>query len=373
MYPTSAGWPQTLTGDIALEVAGAVWLGSRVTVPELVVEDGRITSELSGGQVQTSVDLTVADPTSELWTGRPSSPLHVLGQRVRLTSTVLAGRWSEMVPEGTFRLNQIAPTGGTRWRLYTKTGQWVRGPQVLNLSCGDLLDQVADERFVTPMSPLPGATVASEVGRLLAGILPVGASVSTLSRPVPASVTYDDQDRLGSLVELLRVEGRVLAVDRAGVVQAIPATGSGQVWRVPTDALIEVTPTADRAELRNAVVVTSETESREPLRGQAVERLSPLAWGGPFGRVPRFHHSPVLSSNAACNAAAATMLRSEVAGRRQTMTITCGTDPSVDVLDTALIHLPSGQISGLVTRIERGLLERAMRVTCTVDWGSVHA
>lgn len=368
-YPT--GWREALTGDISLTVAAAVTYGGSVTVDGLPINGGTVTSELAGGQVQTSVDVEVADNEGTLWTGLEDSPLDVIGHRLHLTSTVHSYGWSATIPEGVFRVNRVEPSARAPWRLYAKSGQWVRGSQVLRVSCGDLLDQVADEDFLTPVSPAASAVTGSEIRRIMSGVVPVGASASALSRSVPSSVVYDNGDRLGALVDLMRVEGRVPVMDRAGVLQAVDAGGSGQTWPVPMDALVEAVPTADRGDLKNGYVLTSESADREPLRGQALEN-GRLRWGGPFGRVPAFHHAPIITGNAALNRAAATMLASHIAARRTPLTVMAGIDPAVDVLDVAVIDLPSGPVSGLITRIQRPLLGRTMTVTVSMDWGVLY-
>ena len=388
MRATATGWREALSGLISVDTQCAVWLGSEVTVSDLVIQSGSVTQELAGDQVQTTVALEVADPTGELFTGWSGSPLDVLGHRARITTTVSAGGWSETLPVGTMRINSIQPQNRAPWRLYAKTGQWVRGGQTLSLSCGDLLDQVADEEFLAPSPPQSWTTVGVEVQRLTAGIVPVGSSVSTLTAAVPASMSYDDTDRLGTVVDLMRAADCVPMVDRNGVLQAISASGSGSEWLVPMDAVISATPSADRSDLHNGWVVTSETESGEPLRGQSLDAGGPtwrvarpcgsfarvpadagvLRWGGPFGRVPRRSHLPVLTTNAACAAAARTMQDKDAVSRRRTLTVVCGTDPAVDVLDTAVIELPTGPVSGLITRISRPLHQRWMTLDMSVDW-----
>lgn len=368
MWAMGTGWREALSGTIDVSASAAVWLGAEVTVPDLVIQSGSVTQELAGDQIQTTVALTVADPDGTLFTGWGGSPIDVLGHRARITSTISAGGWSETVPVGTMRINRVHPQGSAQWRLYLKTGVWARPAQTLSLSCGDLLDQVASERFLSaPTPPGWGATIGAEVERLTAGIVPVGSSILTLTRAVPGDITYDDVDRLGTIVSLLRVDAMIPVVDRSGVLQAIPATGSGAQWQVPMDALITATPSADRAELRNGWVVTSETESREPLRGQSLA-MGRLAWGGPFGRVPEFAHSPVLTTNSQCVAAAETNRAKDEASRRRPLTIECGIDPAVDVLDTAVVQLPTGPVPGLITRINRPLHGRIMTVDASVDW-----
>lgn len=368
MWTTPTGWADALSGLIGMESAAAVWLGDEVTVDALDISSGTVTSELTGGQIQTTLSLSVPDESGELFTGWAGSPLGVLGHRVRLASIVTAGGWRVSVPVGTMRVNSVAPASGKPWRLYAKSGVWVRGGQVLSVSCGDLLDQIADERFLAPLSPPSGATIASEVRRLCSGIVAIGDSIMALTGSVPSSITYDEADRLGTVVDLCRAAGVVPWMDRAGLLQGIDATGSGSVWTVPMDALVTFTPSADRSELRNGWVVTSESESREPLRGQSFEESGSLVWGGPFGRVPEFAHSPILTSNSRCAAAARTNRDADTASRRVTISIECGTDPAVDVLDTAAIELPGGTVEGLVLRVSRPLLGRSMSVDVSVDW-----
>ena len=377
MWTTPPGWREALSGDIGMGASAAVWLGGAVTVDELEILAGSVTSELSGDQVQTSVSLTAGDPEGDLFTGWSGDRLGTLGHRIRLASIVSAGDWLVTVPVGTLRVNTVDIASSSPWRLYMPDhpeatpethGRWVRGAQVLSVSCGDLLDQVADEDFLAPTSPPSGSTIGSEIQRLAAGIVSVGDSVLALDGSVPSSITYDDQDRLGSLVALFRAAGQVLALDRDAVLQAIPSTGSGSVWDVPMDALIRALPSADRSELRNGWVVASESEEREPLRGQALEEEGPLIWGGPFGRVPAFAHSPILTSNSQCNSAARTNRDAAQASRRMVLDIECGTDPAVDVLDTARIALPLGAVDGLILRINRPLFGRTMTVSVSVDW-----
>lgn len=371
MYATSAGWRDALSGDIGVGALCAVWLGSAVTVPDLEIDSGTLTTELADGQIQTRLTLTVADEDATLYTGWDSSPLDVVGHRLRVASTITAGEWSETVPEGTFRVNSIVPEPVAPWRLYLPAGVWVRGAQSLQVSAGDMLDQIADEDLMAAMSPRLGASIGSEIERLAAGIVPVGDSIDALDGPVPSSITYDS-DRLGSMVALGRAAGVVLWVDRVGLLQAIPTTGSGSVWRVPMDALVSAVPSSDRSGLSNAWVVTSETDDGQSLRGQAVEESGPLRFGGPFGRVPTSAHSPILTSNSQCSRAARTNRATDQAGRRRVISVECGVDHALDVMDTAVLELPTGDVSGLVVRISRSLTGRGMTVGVSVDWEALN-
>ncbi|MDT9702263.1 hypothetical protein, partial [Streptomyces sp. P17] len=104
---------------------------------------------------------------------------------------------------------------------------------------------------------------------------------------------------MDALLSVMRLAGLVAVVDRAGVLQGVPDAGSGQVWEASAADVVEWVPVMDRDGLRNGWVVTSESESGEPLRGAEFERSGPLAWDvSGFGRVPEFLHSPLMRTNA---------------------------------------------------------------------------
>ena len=370
MWATEPGWTDALSGDhtplarVTVLYDGRVTLSTEDDASDII--DGSLTRELMGGdnpQIATSLDLTIDDPTGELYTGLPESRIGWWGHRLQVQSGIQVGDWEQWVPDGTLRVESIQPDAVSRPSMYPG-GQWVRGPQTLKITASDLLEQVADERLMQPTSPPAGATVRSEVARLAAGIVPMAPWAAT--QGVPASLAYDDHDRLGIIVSLCRVAGRVPVMSRVATLDAIPATGSGARWMIPLTALIEASPSGSRDGLRNGWVVTSETESQQPLRGQALEPSGLLRWGGPFGRVPAFAHSPILTTNAACAAAAATNRTTDIASRRQDITITTIADPALDVLDTAVLTMPGQRsIEALITRIRRPLAGGVMEVTAS--------
>lgn len=370
MWATDPGWDDALAGDHTPLVRATVLYDGRVTMSTeddaSDILEGALTRELMGGdnpQIATSLDLTIDDPSGELFTGLPESLIGWWGHRLQLQSGVQVGDWEQWIPDGTLRIDAIVPDAVTRPSMYPG-GQWVRGAQTLKISASDLLAQVADERLVAPTSPPSGATVRSEVARLAAGVVPMASWAAGQS--VPASLAYDDHDRLGIILSLCRVAGRVPVMSRVATLDAIAATGSGARWLIPLTALVQASPSGSRDGLSNGWVVTSETESQQPLRGQALEPTGLLRWGGPFGRVPTFAHSPILTTNAACAAAANTNRSTDMATRRQDITITTVANPALDVLDTAVLAMPGQRtIEALITRIRRPWPGGLMEVTAS--------
>ena len=371
MWDAGDGWRDALSGDHTQINRLAVSYDGRVTYsdddPDLGSEivDGTLTTSLMSGdtpQIAAELDITISDPTGELYTGLTSAPIGWWGHRAHIQSGVQAGDWESVIPCGSLRINSIQPSGG-RPRLMPN-GKWVRPAQTLTMRAVDLLDQVGDESTITPTSPPPAASVRSEVGRLCVGVVPVGSWTSAVG--VPTNLAYDEHDRLGTITKLCRTAGLVPWIDRAGVLQVLPAAGSGDVWRIPLEATVEAVTSGSRDGVSNGWIVTSESDANQPLRGQALETRGVLRWGGPFGRVPSFAESPILKSNAQLAVAAATNRGSDMASRRQEVTVTCIADPAIDVLDTAVLILPDRTVDGLITRIVRPLTGGLMTVTTSV-------
>ncbi|MGO5269242.1 hypothetical protein ACWJWH_17605 [Clostridioides difficile] len=362
MWSVDDRWRAARLGDQAMScTVWPVMRGQVLTSEPLEIVDGSLSVELRSGQVQTSLELSIADPDGSLFTGRPDAALAVYGHRLQLRAGY-AGVGD--VPLGEFRVERVVPDGSP-WRLHP-SGRWMRGAQVLRVSAGDLLGIVADDRFTVPTQPR-GGTVRVEVQRLVADVLPVGGWDAPQS--VPSSVEYSES-RMDALLSVMRLAGLVAVVDRAGVLQGVPDTGSGQVWEASAADVVEWVPVMDRDGLRNGWVVTSESESGEPLRGAEFERSGPLAWDASgFGRVPEFLHSPLMRTNAQCAVAAQTMAAKARAARRQTLTVTCAPDPALDVLDTLRLRLPTRTIDALITGIRMPLVDGLMQLTASAGWG----
>lgn len=362
MWPVDERWGAARLGDV--ELSCQVWptlRGQVLTAEPLEVVDGSLSVEVRGGQVQSSLELSVADPDGSLFTGAPDAPLAVHGHRL-VVRAGYAGVGD--APLGEFRVERIVPDGSP-WRLH-RSGRWVRGAQMLRVSAGDLLGIVADDRFTTPTQPR-GGTVRAEVQRLVADILPVGDW--SASQTVPSSVEYSES-RMDALLSVMRLAGVVAWVDRAGALQGVPDVGSGQVWEASAADVVEWVPVMDRDALRNGWVVTSESDSGQPLRGAEFEASGPLAWDpSGFGRVPEFLHSPLMRTNAQCAAAAQKLAVKARAARRQTLTVTCAPDPALDVLDTLRLRLPTRTVDALVTGIRLPLTGGSMTVTASAGWG----
>ena len=360
MWTASPEMGIALTRSHAMSARAAVTLGGDL-LADIEPDSWEITTSLRDGQIESELSMVITDPTGDMLTEQPESPLQAYGQRVALTVTVESGDWSEAVPMGQWRISTSDPSGGP-WRLYP-SGRWVRPAERITTRANDLLDLLAEYDFLSLSTPPAGATTAAELARLVDGTLPIQMDVA--SQTVPS--TPWEQSRIDAVLQLMRDADAVAWVDRAGTLRPLPAAGSGAgVTIQPADqtgyvaetaaGLVSWRPTASREGVYNGVGMTGQRADGATIYGQAIEASGPTAWSAArFGRVTYRAHSPLLTTQARVDAGAATRLRSLTRARSQTLEVQILPDPRIDPLDTVRIVVPdTGRvIEGLIvgTRI----------------------
>lgn len=210
----------------------------------------------------------------------------------------------------------------------------------VDVEAASLWKLVDDARFLTPREPKSSATLASELDDLLAGILPVDTTAMT-DRALPSGIAVEwVEDRRQAVTDIARAWPADLTIDPDGLLVATPPatpTVPTRTWTHGT-AGAYITATADqhRDDFYNAVVVRGQTEAGEDVYGYATAQTGPTRFDGPFGRRPRFHYSPLVTTAARARSTAATMLNRELR-RADFRTVTAPPDPTI-TLD-ALVEL----------------------------------
>ena len=401
-------WESLLGGSLSVRCSASVMLGSAVVLDDLPILRGTLTKSTDGRQIQQRLSVEVADETGALLAG-PESALMPLGQQIVLRAG-LADKgqqevFAEMLPMGVFGIDSPETQNDVPWRMYPN-GAWLVSGGTVTVNASDPLAQVGREDFVTAERPALSATVRSETERLLHDRLAVAptwapgvADTTTVSR----SVTYDTS-RLTTLLNLAAMAGGVAWANRSGAYELLKQERqTSGVWRlgvadpatvlgVPDDlytdvyedmlvellstprsggALVTWKPSVNRDDLSNAVVITSEDSLGNPLRGVAYETSGPLAWGGPFGKVPIVEENRLATSNSKCQTFANQRLAQITAGRSITVSVTCLPNMALDPLDTIELVVPNRTILGLITSITYplgpGLMELAVSIPFT-EW-----
>lgn len=168
------------------------WLGPR-WLGRVPVAGGSV-SWTTAQQVQGSLTLTVprigaADEAEDErdWTPTaPSSPLACYGQvlhvTITVTSLVTGAAWP--LPAGRFLITSTDVDGGR----VSVTGK-------------SLMHRLEEDRFVSPMTPRAGGTLASEARRIIAGHTGLVVDGGLRDRACPASMSWGES-RVDALYEI---------------------------------------------------------------------------------------------------------------------------------------------------------------------------
>jgi hypothetical protein len=244
--------------------------------------------------------------TTGAWPSSASSPLAPFGQELFLERGLTFGNGiTEWVSLGYFRLEdteQEVPAGTIR------------------LAASDRMAGLEDGRLMAPIQYGTTAQLGAIVEQLVTEVYPAAtiewddpaAETAALGRQLVA-----EEDRHGFLDELVASLGKVWFWDYRGVLvirdapdpSAPVATVAGGAGGV----LVQAGRELSRKGAYNAVVATGEAADTEPPARAAVvdnDPASPTYFYGPFGPVPRFYSSSMLTTDEqAENAARAMLLR----------------------------------------------------------------
>lgn len=190
----------------------------------------------------------------------------------------------------------------------------------ISITASDRMSGIIDAR---PLSPLEFQATQN-----------VGDVVTALVLPVypNAYIEFDDEDlifrnlgrtlivedsRYDALKEIGEAFGKIFYWDGLGVLrfQDAPDEDAPRVILKAGEngVLVDSSRHVTRDGAYNAVAATGEAGdgSTEPVRAVAYDagRRSPTRWGGPFGNVPRFYSSPLITTGPQAASAAASILR----------------------------------------------------------------
>lgn len=372
MLPVSGEFLAAVSGSHTPTVQVDAWYGGQLAASHLPIAAGATldldASRLVQGQI---TGLVVADPDGAFDPLRnQAGPLSTAGARLHVTAGI-AGL-VERCSLGWYRITRSASTA--RMHPYVvRPGQpprWVTRGGTVSVDADDLMWQVDAERFLAPASPVVMGSVLGEVRRLLSPVAALGSTAGVSDKAVPASVVYTES-RSKAVTDLLGVLGAVPRVSPDLAVDVVPVTPADPVWTIAVgeggtyvDAVTELR--AD--DLPNAAVSSGTTAAGLPVIGTALETGGVLAFGGPHGRIPRFHDSPLITSSAIAAADARTVLASAIRDRAQVLDVTCLPNPALQLYDSVTLGTPAGDLVGQVRAITHPLSAGPMRLKVAVPY-----
>ena len=321
--------------------------------------------------VQGKVSLTVADDTGRLAPWGFDEPLSAAGSRLLLTFRC----GDEAVDLGWFTVARNAPT--EQWRIVGPALEWVSGGASIPVDADDLTRLVQDSPFISPEAPPDGATVVSEITRLVTGICPVTFAAGVSDQAVPSTIVYRD-DRLAAIQDLARTIGARYRMTGAGVLEVYPLAKTDPVWTIqggPGGALVSLSRSQVRSDLINGVVSTGSDPSSS-VWALATVTAGPLRWDGPFGRkITR--HNAIATTQLGVAADAQTYLENTATLKTLPLTVMCVPHPGIEIGDWVRVAQPTINgsafpLDGIVTNVQlkgatSGVEPMQLTVQCAVE------
>src|SRR5690606_17744472 len=274
-------------------------------------------------------------------TGRPwfprraVDPLAPYGAELFVRVGVDLGDHTLWSPLGYFRIDDLdqsdAPDGPIR------------------ISGSDRMAGVIDARLVEPMEFSRSATYAQVVTALVQDAHPLAVVAfddDSGDRAIGRRLIVEE-DRYEALRDLAESLGKLVWWDGEGILRVADAPDATvPVWHVRAGrhgVLVSAQRRVTRQGIYNAVVAQGEATSGTPARAVVVDDgpLSPTRWGGPFGKVPRFYSSPLLTTREQARAAAARSLRRSI-GMPDSGSLGAVTNPALRPHDPIRVTLRDG-------------------------------
>jgi len=295
MISVSAAARSVLGRSFEYHVRAESWLGGDLLADDVPVA---VASEDSDRSLRVPERVTLQVPRLDrgvTWSPVAADhPLAANGQRLRISLGIGVG-------------NGVIEWLTRGWSLIESAQ--ARG-DVVDVTAVGLLALVEEARLVSPFQPT--GTIGETLRALVEPALTVDLDAAPTDRATPAGINYDE-DRLAAVYELLGASPAEGAVDPEGFL-VVTAAADGSPVGTLTDGVggtvVAVDGESSREGAANVVVARGTASDGGQVQGVAYDMTGPKSIGGAFNPlpVPTFYYSPLLTTVAQCNAAAATIL-----------------------------------------------------------------
>jgi hypothetical protein len=347
-----AGLLDALSGSVSsARLVCHAWYDGRLARKDLPVEKWSLSWDgADSALVQGKASFTVVDGTGSLAPWGWDEPLSAAGSRVQ-TTFECAG---VSVDLGWWLITQNQPN--EMWRVAGKQLEWVSGGASVPVGAEELTRLAADYRFWAPESPPAGATVISEVRRLLAEVCPVTVAAGVVDKPVPSSMVYKD-NHAAHVLDLVRSIGCWYRMTGDGALEVYSQAKTAPVWAIEGKAggaLVTVARQQNRSDILNGVASTSNDASLE-IRKLAKIEDGPLRYGGPAGWLIQ-EHTALADTDSGVLADAQTFLANKRYAKTLKLDVVCLPHPGVQVGDWVRVAQPiidgtAFPLDGIVTSV----------------------
>lgn len=311
MYGISAAFTAALAGSPQRVFRAEILQNELITYAGLEVVSGGVTVDRQA-RIRREANLRLADSTGLLTPTDANDLLHpASGSEVRLWHGLrLDDGTEEYVPVGTFRI--VAP----------KVTRGPRGLQI-ELQGKDRARTVQRARFTDFYRVPSGTNYATAISNILTSRIPtITTSFTTVTYQTGELLFEAGDDPWEAAVDMAQAVGMELYVDPLGVFVLRPEpnpAGDPVVARYTEGTgggLLAIQKILDDEGTYNHTIVTGEkTENTVPVRAEALDinPSSPTYVYGPYGDVPTFFVSKMVTTTAQAQAAADALLRRKLA------------------------------------------------------------
>lgn len=329
------------SGTFTYAVRASSWLGDQLLADDIPIVSGTEESDRSL-KVPERVILTVPkyDDMGNYWIPtRDESPLAANGQTLKISLAVGIGvDGFEWFQRGEYLITSTRELG-----------------ESLEVTAVGLLFLVQEAQFVAPFQP--SGTIASTLRALIEPAVQADLDLAPTDRAVPSGINWDS-DRIGALYSLLDAWPATPSMNELGYLEVLPvSTPTAPIaWFTDSEGgtVVSAVGASDRDGGFNIVVATGTASDGSEVRGTANVGFGPWQYPGGYANplpVPFGYSSPLLTTQAQCQAAAATVLERKLReGMLRRFTITATPDPTLQLGDP--IELNTIDVVGLLCTVE---------------------
>lgn len=330
------------SGTYVYQVKASSWLGDQLLADDIPVAAGNEETDRSL-KVPERIVLTIPkyDDMGNWWVPtRDESPLAANGQTLKISLAVGIGvDGFEWFQRGEFLIISTRESG-----------------DALEVTAVGLLYLIQEATFVAPFQP--SGTLVSTLRALIEPAVQVNLDNAPADRAVPSAINWDS-DRISAVYSLLDAwpaSPRMNALGYLEIVEDVtPTTPVAYFTDSAGGTVVSAVGGSDRDGGFNVVVATGTATDGSEVRGTANVGFGPWTYPGGSANplpVPFGYSSPLLTTQAQCQAAAETVLARKLReGMLRRFTITATPDPTLQLADP--IELNTIDVVGLLCTVEK--------------------
>lgn len=305
--------------------------GTQPVGVELAVVSGSVKQDWTA-PVRSMLDITVKPTSSVGFPTQASDPLDVSGKEIIVYRGIdYGGGDTELVSLGYFRIDE--------------NEQDIPVDRPIRIQAPDRMSGIIDGRLESPRQYTSAWTYGDAVEDLVTEVYPdavIEWDDATSGLHIGAGV-LQDTDRYALIDDIVTAVGKIFYWDYRGVLVIRdlpdPLDVVGEIRHGPHGTLTGLKRKRSRIGVVNIIVATGEaTDERPPARGVARDDdvRSATYWQGPFGPVPEFYSSPLLTNDSMAAKAARTILDRRL-GLNYAVDLSAIPNPAFEVGDSMLV------------------------------------